>query len=270
MTTDERVQQLTDALAAEIRRREQVEAENATLRAHINMGGSPTTADLIIENTRLTARVADLTERMEVMLARVALMTRRIYGRGQRQHHPDQQVLDEIMRQILVETALRPDDSVASPAADATTTGQGSAAGTAASPAAAGTSVPRPPRAKRRSRLAFPADMPTEDVLLSVPESERLDADGKPLPQVGMEVRTKLDFVPPGFRVLRFLHPIYQKPFQDGTRVVAPPVPCIIPRVCRPTGRWPWCWSRRTTSTIPCSGRRPGWSGPAWRSPAPP
>ena len=162
MTTDERVQQLTDALAAEIRRREQVEAENATLRAHINMGGSPTTADLIIENTRLTARVADLTERMEVMLARVALMTRRIYGRGQRQHHPDQQVLDEIMRQILVETALRPDDSVASPAADATTTGQGSAAGTAASPAAAGTSVPRPPRAKRRSRLAFPADMPTE------------------------------------------------------------------------------------------------------------
>lgn len=230
MTTDERVQQLTDALAAEIRRREQVEAENATLRAQINTGGSPTTADLVIENARLTARVADLTERMEVMLARVALMTRRIYGRGQRQHHPDQQVLDEIMRQILVETALRPDESVASPAADTTTTGQGPAAGSAASLATAGASVPRPPRAKRRSRLAFPADMPTEDVLLSVPESERLDADGKPLPQVGMEVRTKLDFVPPGFRVLRFLHPIYQKPFQDGTRVVAPPVPCIVPK----------------------------------------
>ena len=69
MTAEERIQQLTDALAGEIRRREQVEAENAMLRAQINAGGSPTAADLVIENARLAARVADLTKRMEVMLA---------------------------------------------------------------------------------------------------------------------------------------------------------------------------------------------------------
>ena len=158
------------------------------------------------------------------MLARVALMSRHIFGRGQRLHHPDQQVLDEIMRQVLVETALRPDDAMTAPATGATATGQTSASGSTTAQAAPGA------RAQRRSRLAFPADMPTEDVPLSVPECERLGADGKPLPHVGTEITTKIDFVPPGFRILRYLRPIYQKPFQDGTRIVAPPVPCVVPK----------------------------------------
>ena len=69
MSAPDRITQLTDALAVEIRRRQQLEAENAALRTHVAATG--TTPDVALENQALRAVVADLTEKLEVMTARM-------------------------------------------------------------------------------------------------------------------------------------------------------------------------------------------------------
>ncbi|MBA3937540.1 MAG: IS66 family transposase [Planctomycetes bacterium] len=238
MSLAERVKSLTDALAAEILRRQTAESENAALRAHLATTQAP--IELVIENTTLRAQVADLTEKLEVMSYRMAQMARRVFGRSSEPHHPDPQQLEETLRQVLAEHALRPvnpgttassaADSAASPAA----AGQDNATTTAAQPhsqhaaASQWTSPATRARAKRRGRLTLPACLPTEDVLLDVPESERLDAHGNPLPQVGMEIIWKLDYRPPTFYRLRILRPIYRVPFSDELRIIAPPQSGVV------------------------------------------
>ena len=151
MSAPDRIVQLTDALAVEIRRRQQFEAENAALRAHVAATG--TTSDVALENQALRAVVADLTEKLEVMTARMVLMTRRTFGRSGNRAHPDQLHLDEILRQILVADALTPDV-----ATDATTSVVESTTETTPSEAVAASAptTPSAPRIKRRGRLALP------------------------------------------------------------------------------------------------------------------
>ena len=224
MSPTERISQLTDALAVEIRRRQQLESENATLRAHVTATG--TTPDLVLENQTLRGVVADLTEKLEVMAFRLAQMTRRTFGRSSESHHPDQQHLDEILRQILVDESLQPDESV--PGTDPAVTAPATTA--PATTAAAATGRTAAPRPKRRGRLILPDTLPSEDVLMDVPESERIGPDGKLLPQISMRVVTKLDYFHAWFRRLRFLYPIYASPFGNDQRITAKPVPCVVPK----------------------------------------
>jgi len=219
MSPTERISQLTDALAVEIRRRQQLDSENATLRAHVTATG--TTPDLVLENQALRGVVADLTEKLEVMAFRLAQMTRRTFGRSSESHHPDQQHLDEILRQILVDEFLLPDESV--PGTELAVT----APATAAAAATGRTAVPRP---KRRGRLVLPDTLPSDDILMDVPESERIGPDGKLLPQISVRVVTKLDYFHAWFRRLRFIYPIYASPFSDELRISAKPVPCVVPK----------------------------------------
>lgn len=225
MSTADRISQLTDALAVEIRRRQQLESENATLRAHVAAPGA--TPDLVLENQTLRGVVADLTEKLEVMAFRLAQMTRRTFGRSSESHHPDQQHLDEILRQILVDESLQPDESASGTNAAAVS----AAATTAAAAATAAVrTTPAASRPKRRGRLVLPDTLPSEDVLMAVPESQRMGPDGKPLPQIGVRVVTKLDYFHAWFRRLRFLYPIYASPFSDELRITAKPVPCVVPK----------------------------------------
>ena len=223
MSTLNRITQLTDALAAEIRRRQQSEAENIALRAQVIHGGA--TPELVLENQALRAAVADLTEKLLAMQARVAVLTRRSFGRSSEAHHPDQQQLDEIMRQVLVDAALQPDESTATTVASAV---DPTATTATATTSAATTRIK--PRIKRRGRLVLPDTLPTEDRLMTVPESERLGLDGKPLPQIGTRIVEKLDYLPAWFRRLRLIYPIYGVPFSDEPRITAAPLPCIVPK----------------------------------------
>lgn len=221
MSATDRISQLTDALAVEIRRRQQIDTENAALRAHVAATG--TTPDLVLENQTLRAAIVDLTEKLAVMTARMVLMTRRTFGSSSERHHPDQQHLDEILRQILVAEALQPDEMAAAASVVGPTTGTGpTPAVTAATPIT--------PRTKRRGRLVLPDTLPTEDRLMDVPESERIGPDGKPLPQIGTRIAWKLDYHHAWFRRLRLLYPIYGSPFSDAQRVTAAPLPCVVPK----------------------------------------
>lgn len=223
MSTVDRISQLTDALAVEIRRRQQLESENTTLRAHVAATG--TTPDLVLENQALRGVVADLTEKLEVMAFRLAQMTRRTFGRSSESHHPDQQHLDEILRQILIDESLQPDESVSG--TDAAVVSTSATTDAAVTGVTGRTAAPRP---KRRGRLILPDTLPSEDVLMDVPESERIGPDGKLLPQISMRVVTKLDYFHAWFRRLRFLYPIYASPFGNDQRITAAPVPCVVPK----------------------------------------
>jgi len=219
MTLAERVTMLTDALAAEILRRQQAEAENIAMRAHLATTG--TSAEVVIENAALRAQVADLTEKLEVMTYRMVQMTRRVFGRSSETHHPDQQHLDEIMRQILVENELQSDDSTATATTAATTAEVATTSNTTAATAKT--------RTKRRGRLSLPDTLPIEERLIELPESERLDPDGKPLPQIGTRFVDKLDHFPAWFRRLRLIYAIYGSSLHQ-VRISANPMPCIVPK----------------------------------------
>jgi transposase len=225
MSTSDRIAQLTDALAAEIRRRQQLEADNVALQAQVTNGGA--TPALALENQTLRATVADLTEKLMAMRARLAVLTRRSFGRSSEAHHPDQQHLDEIMRQVLVDAALQPDESTTTTDVSAGDDNTGSALSATPTSSAA---TPAKLRTKRRGRLVLPATLPTEDRLMAVPESERMGLDGKPLPQIGTRIVEKLDYLPAWFRRLRLIYPIYGVPFSDEPRISAAPLPCIVPK----------------------------------------
>ncbi len=232
MSLSERVKTLTNALKAEIVRRQTAESENAALRAYLATAQAPT--EMVIENAVLGAQVADLTEKLEVMSYRMAQMARRVFGRSSEPHHPDPQQLKETLRQVLAEHALRPVDpettasSAANLAASPTPACDDNAPVAADAAASPGTSPVTRARAKRRGRLTLPACLPIEDVLLDVPESERLDAHGNPLPQVGTDITWKLDYRPPTLFRLRILRPIYRVPFSDEPRIIAPPQTGVV------------------------------------------
>jgi transposase len=223
MSTVDRITQLTDALAAEIRRRQQVELDNAALQAQVIRGGA--TPELVLENQQLRAAVADLTEKLLAMQARVAVLTRRTFGRSSEAHHPDQQHVDDILRQVLVDAALPPDESAVAVTTPA-------CAANAAVPAAAesAATAQHKPRTKRRGRLVLPDTLPVEDCLMAVPESQRMGPDGQLLPQIGTRVVEKLDYLPAWFRRLRLIYPIYGVPFSDEPRITAAPLPCVVPK----------------------------------------
>jgi transposase len=231
MTREARLVQVTATLEATLIRLRGVEAENLRLTAdnaslRCQLAATGASVDLVLENASLQATIAALTEKMEAMNFRMAQMARRIFGRSSEPHHPDQQVLDEIMRQIVVENALVPDDSTATPG-DVTTGSTGSSE--SAEKTAPKTRKANPHRKKGRGRLVLPDHLEIEKVVLDVPEAERRGPDGQLLPKVGVEVTWKLDYMPAWFRRLRIERPIYKLPYSGEPRIIAPPMACIVP-----------------------------------------
>ena len=173
MTLEARLAQVTATLEATLVRLGVAEAENLRLagdnashRDQLATTGTP--VDLVLEKASLRATIADLTEKLEVMNFRMAQMSRRIFGRSSETHHPNQQVLDENMRQIMVENALVPDDSTAAAAVGDGEAAKGSAG---ASDESAGTNAPatrkaNPKRKKGRGRLVLPDHLEIEKIVM--------------------------------------------------------------------------------------------------------
>lgn len=203
--------------------------------------------------------IADLTEKMEIMNHRVAQMSRRLFGSSAEPHHPGQQVVEEC-RALLDSMAANasstsgaepstdpdasngtaaPDVAVAPDAGAGTVGGEGTPGvpsdvptpNPAPNPAPTSAPTPAPPRAPRkpnRGRLPLPASIEKEVRRLEVPASERLDANGRPLPLLREEVTRKLDYRAPGFVEVTIIRPVYGIPFDDEPRIIHPPLPCIV------------------------------------------
>ncbi len=238
MPQSDRLARVTATLEATLLRLQEVEtervrlaSENAALRTYQDAGGI--SIDLVLENAALRGQVNELTEKLEVMHYRMTQMTRRLFGSSSERHHPDQQMLDEVMRQIRVENALVASDARADADATAVAAGDQPAAdsdpGASPTPGQQQQEPKKKDKKKGRGRLTLPAHLPIEDRRIEVPESERLGPDGTPLPEVGAEITWKLDYLPAWFRRLRIIRPIYRTPFSDEARIIAPPLACVVP-----------------------------------------
>lgn len=189
--------------------------------------------DLRQQNEELQTKVAALQTRIE-------RMTRRVYGWSSERHHPGQQriALDqpEVRTDALDDGDAPTSDAAATVrvAAGTTTvvvtptpTGDATSATTSTAP------VCRRPRTpgSHPGRRRLPASAEVQEQDLTVPEHERLDRDGQPLPVIGWRTSDKWDYRPGTYLVRRFRRAIYGRPFSEAPdRIIAELPAMLIPR----------------------------------------
>ncbi len=84
--------------------------------------------------------------------------------------------------------------------------------------------------AARGKRRPLPPELPRVEVVLDVPESERLCACGQHMVKIGEEVSEQLNIIPMRIEVLRTVRPRYACPGGDTAPVIAPLAPTALPR----------------------------------------
>lgn len=199
-------------------------AENRLLRVQLDERAQEA-HDLRAANDELTAKVGALEQR-------VARMTKRIFGwSSERRSHPEQQ-------RIALEFVPAADSAAALEcglvAEQLSVLDAGPASVPAAAPVVMSSAAPkRKPRApgSHPGRRCLPAD--TEVILpepITVPEDERLDEHGQPLPLLGYRTTDLWDFRPGAYVIRRVRRAIYGRPFSDAdARVVAAMPQRLIP-----------------------------------------
>jgi len=168
----------------------------------------------------------ELTAKNEALQARIEKMTRRTYGWSSERHHPGQQQIG-----LTVPAELDESPETAMPAGPDVTPPAASAAS-----ANADGSKPKPKRRPRkpgshpgRRRPPATAEIIDEDV--TVPENERLDEHGQPLPILGWRTSNKWDYRPGTYLLRRFRLAIYGRPFSVAQDRIAAKMPAmLIPR----------------------------------------
>lgn len=96
--------------------------------------------------------------------------------------------------------------------------------------------VPAHNRRKERTPRNLDPALPREEVILDIPEEDKICGCGHELTVIGQEVTEKLDIEPPKIKVIRYIRPRYACHHCEGSGDedhpavrIAPPVPSIIP-----------------------------------------
>ena len=175
----------------------------------------------------------ELQGKVDALQARLERMTRRVYGWSSERHHPGQQRIDLGLAEIQ-DAAAAPDapasagDVTAITTVALTTTISSNSTSTDGSPAAQ--RRPRKPGSHPgRRRLPTSSEVVEQD--LTVPEHERLDEHGQPLPFLGWRTSDKWDYRPGIYLIRRLRRAIYGRPFSIAQdRIVADMPTMLIPR----------------------------------------
>ena len=83
---------------------------------------------------------------------------------------------------------------------------------------------------KRGKRRPLPEEIEREDVIIEIPEDERVSEDGTPLVEIGEEVSEKLDIRPATIKVIRTIRKKYGLPNGEGQIKTALLPPSILPK----------------------------------------
>lgn len=169
----------------------------------------------------------ELQGKVDALQARLERMTRRVYGWSSERHHPEQQRIDLGMAEILVE-APAPDAPASADDATATTP-----AALTTKPTIGPSAAQRRPRkpGSHPGRRRLPASSEVVEQDLTVPEHERLDEHGQPLPFLGWRTSDKWDYRPGIYLIRRLRRAIYGRPFSVAQdRIVADMPAMLIPR----------------------------------------
>jgi transposase len=82
---------------------------------------------------------------------------------------------------------------------------------------------------KRGHRQALPNTLPREEIIIELPEAERVSEDGVPLKIIGYEISEKLSYEPAKTKVIVYKRAKYGADSGDYEKT-APPFPSIIPK----------------------------------------
>ncbi|WP_435867836.1 IS66 family transposase [Alcaligenes faecalis] len=82
----------------------------------------------------------------------------------------------------------------------------------------------------RGKRRPLPPQLPRVDIVIDVPEAQRLCACGKHIVKIGEEVSEQLNIIPMQVQVLRTVRPRYACPGGDAAPIIAPMPPAALPR----------------------------------------
>ncbi len=83
---------------------------------------------------------------------------------------------------------------------------------------------------KRGKRKPLPEELEREDIIIDIPEEERISANGTPLVEIGEEISEKLDIQPAKIKVIRTIRKRYGLPNGEGSIKTAPLPPSILPK----------------------------------------
>ena len=161
--------------------------------------------------------------KLSVLERRIEQLRKRVYGATSERHHPGQQSLD---LGVPAEVAEPPSD-----AASSTTDPTAPTTPTSSSPTPDRPVGKRPQAGRHPGRRALPADAEVVFADVTVPDHERLDANGQPLPLIGYRTTDKWDYRVGTYLIRRFRRAIYGRPFSDALdRIVAPMPAFLIPQ----------------------------------------
>ena len=187
---------------------------------------------------------------------RVGQLARQVYGTTNEKHKADPAVVKGLVHPEDEDASTSTSDSADPDAATTTddaSTSTGSAAdaetdadaatpaddttsNASAGPVDAGAAAPgeqpakSPPRTGRKpgGRTSLPVWMPERQVVLDLPEAERLGPDGRPLPVIDQRTSWRLDYVEPHYERVLVIQLIYGNPFRNDGRIITPPLASIV------------------------------------------
>lgn len=166
-------------------------------------------ANNLIERQAL--QIKELTQKLhssELNLSRlqhqVEQLLRRIYGQRSEKMHPDQLMFESIMLESVGHPAPEP-----------------------LAPLPTETPEPTPVRTRRNhpGRIPIPDHLERIEIVLDLPEAQKIDPNGKPLKQIGWEISEKLEYRPGKLLVNVYKRPKYESLDLEGPGVLIAPMP---------------------------------------------
>ena len=160
---------------------------------------------------RQALQIKELTEKLhssEINLSRlqhqVEQLLRRIYGQRSEKMHPDQLMFESLMLESLQQPAPEP-----------------------LAPLETETPKPAPVRTQRNhpGRIPIPDHLERIEILLDLPEEQKIDPNGDPLKQIGWEISEKLEYRPGKLIVNVYKRPKYEAADLEGPGVLVAPMP---------------------------------------------